>query len=185
MKTLFCKLAIAAIALGFALPVVARAQTGDNDGCTNATLKGDYAFRVSGEILFSDGSITLRNGVAMTHFDGHGNLSQVDFVVSNPPTPGPPPPADPVTNFHVDETGTYTVYPDCTGSAEIDMPPHPGGVVIKLMLVLSDEGHEIHTVVSSLTAPPPPIGRPTIVGVAIQSDAEKLGVAIQDFDRNW
>ena len=51
MKTLFCKLAIAVIALGFALPVVARAQTGDNDGCTNATLKGDYAFRVSGEIL--------------------------------------------------------------------------------------------------------------------------------------
>ena len=51
----------------------------------------------------------------MTHFDGHGNLSQVDFVVSNPPyAPGPPPPPprlDPVTNplFNVDETGTYTV----------------------------------------------------------------------------
>ena len=49
MKTLFCKLAIAAIALGFALPVVARAQTGDNDGCTNATLKGDYAFTIQGQ----------------------------------------------------------------------------------------------------------------------------------------
>ena len=37
----------AAIALP-ALSDVARAQNGDNDGCTNATLKGDYAFSVKG-----------------------------------------------------------------------------------------------------------------------------------------
>src|SRR5260370_35209067 len=36
----------AAIALP-ALGGVARAQSTDNDGCTNATLKGDYAFAVT------------------------------------------------------------------------------------------------------------------------------------------
>ena len=42
-------------------------------GCTNATLKGNYAFTVSGEIFLAtpDGLVTVqRQGVAMTHFDG-------------------------------------------------------------------------------------------------------------------
>ena len=74
----------------------------------------------------------------MTHFDGHGGLSQVDFVViAIHPCVGDAPQSrhDPITNsFNIDESGKYTVYPDCTGSAEIDMPPQrASGVVIKLM----------------------------------------------------
>ena len=62
---------------------VALAQSGDNDGCTNATLFGDYAFRVDGQLLPPGGLPIARQGVAMTHFDGAGGLTQVDFVMSN------------------------------------------------------------------------------------------------------
>jgi hypothetical protein len=47
----------------------ARAQSTDNDGCSNATLAGDYAFTVSGKIFLPSGIIVEREGIAMTHFD--------------------------------------------------------------------------------------------------------------------
>ena len=50
--------------------------------CSNHTLHGDYAFRVSGEV-FTPGDIVNRDGIAMTQFDGNGNLTQVDWVVAN------------------------------------------------------------------------------------------------------
>jgi hypothetical protein len=172
----FSKLMIGLAAL-LALGGAAPAQSRDNDGCSNATLRGDYAFRVSGEILTPTGGIAqLRDGVAMTHFDGNGGLTQVDFVVSNPAPAGPTPATDPVTGFHTDETGTYEVFGDCTGKAEIDMPPHPGGAVIKLMFVIGDHGRTIHTIVTSLTPP----GANQSVPVAIHSDAEKVGESRED-----
>lgn len=64
---------------------VALAQSGDNDGCTNATLFGDYAFRVDGRLLPPGVAPIEREGVAMTHFDGMGGLTQVDFVMSRRP----------------------------------------------------------------------------------------------------
>ena len=75
---------------------VAGAQ--DNDGCSNATLNGDYAFTVSGQIYkpVPTGSsvevVMVREGIAMTHFDGEGKLSQVDYVLSSPNTPPVPAP---------------------------------------------------------------------------------------------
>ena len=107
----------------------------------------------------------------MTHFDGRGGLTQVDFIVANPAPVAPLPPTDPVTGFHTDETGTYQVFSDCTGKFEIDMPPHPGGAVIKAMLVIANHGRTIHTIVSSLTPP----GAAEPVHSAIHSDAEKVG----------
>jgi hypothetical protein len=46
------------------------AQGSDNDGCSNSTLKGDYAFTISGQVFNPDGTSTLVNGVAITNFDG-------------------------------------------------------------------------------------------------------------------
>jgi hypothetical protein len=165
----------------------AQAQGTDNDGCSNSTLQGDYAFTVSGQIFHQNGTVETRTGVAMTHFDGSGGLRQVDFVMTFPdkngqasPVPGP---SDPTTNFHVNETGTYTVYRDCTGTAEINMPapPVPGatGAKIVLMFVLSDHGRSIHTVVSSLI---PPSTQPPINGALIHSDGHKLGRVPEDHD---
>jgi hypothetical protein len=141
-------------------------QLSDDDPfvCSNQTLEGDYGFTIHGQVTTPVGAIN-RDGVAMTHFNGNGNLTQVDFVLSNgtPDSPG----------FRTGQTGTYTVNPDCTGSAEIDFPAPPGashGAVIKLMFVLTNHGRQIHTVVSSLIPP----GAPGPLPAAIHSDAERL-----------
>jgi hypothetical protein len=55
----------AAIALP-ALTGMARAQSTDDDGCTNATLKGDYAF-----VVGPSGPFVLGIG----RFDGKGNYT--------------------------------------------------------------------------------------------------------------
>ena len=176
---------LAALITVLALSGAARAQSSDNDGCSNSTLKGDYAFTISGQISNPDGTSTLINGVAITNFDGKtdsqgkGGLTQVDFVVSVPPTPGPPPPTDATTGFRTQESGTYQVFPDCTGQATVNFPPHPGGLVIQLAFVLSTHGSKLHTVVSALTPPGAPGPVP---GVVVHSDAEKIGKIRQDHD---
>jgi len=153
------------------VPAVCLGQSGDNDGCSNATLTGDYTFTISGQVLPPGAPPIQRDGVAMTRFDGKGGLTQVDFIMGNGvPTPGP---SDPLTGFHTGESGNYVIFPDCTGKAEIRFPAPPGstGAVIDLMLVLSNHGRTIHTIVSRLVPP----GSANAVPVSIHSDAEKLG----------
>ncbi len=171
MKSILRKSMLAGIFLLGFLSVAVRAQNTDNDGCSNRTLKGDYAFTVSGTIWVTDPEGVLeevqRGGVAMTHFDGAGNLSQVDYVIAghnNLPTP-PAPPSDPVTGFHTMETGNYTVYSDCTGTFTIKSP----GTVIITKFVLSNHARAIHTIVTSLTLPSGP------VTALIHSEGHKLG----------
>lgn len=162
---------IALMAIAAALPLCAQAQSNDNDGCTNATLVGDYAFRLSGQLLPPNAAPVSRDGIAMTHFDGIGGLTQVDFVMSNGVELAGVP--DPITGFHIKESGWYHVNSDCTGSAEIRFPAPPGvdsGAVINLMFVLSDHGRLIHTIVSSALPP----GSTMPVPVSIHSDGEKL-----------
>ena len=177
--------ALAALITVLALSSAARAQGSDNDGCSNSTLKGDYAFTLTGQILGPDGTSTLVNGVAITNFDGKtdahgkGGLTQVDFVVNNPPVPGAGgEPTDPLTGFRTQESGTYQVFPDCTGQATINFPPHPGGFAIQYTFVLSNQGHKIHFVVSALT---PPFA-PGPIPAAIHGDAEKLARISHDRD---
>jgi hypothetical protein len=164
------RIAIAACAL--IIPAVAFAQTGANDGCTNATLKGDYGFRVTGNVLNAAGTpVQNREGVAMTHFDGKGNLTQVDFtMVNGVPQSGP---SDPVTGFYIDEWGTYTVNSDCTGSAVIHFPVPPGGTSgaeLNVVFVLSNGWRTIHAIVTKAIPP----NSSTPVPVSIHGDAEKL-----------
>ncbi|MBV9301786.1 MAG: hypothetical protein JOY62_17625 [Acidobacteriaceae bacterium] len=163
---------IAVAASALFIPATTFAQGNDHDGCSNETLKGDYAFRISGNILNSEGApVVNREGVAMTHFDGNGELKQVDFVMANGLAQRGP--ADPVTKFHIDEWGTYTVNSDCTGSAVIHFPAPPhgsSGAEIELMFVLSEGGRTIHTIVTKLTPP----DTTKSVPVSIHSDGEKL-----------
>jgi hypothetical protein len=111
-------------------------QAGAEGGsdCSNHTLHGDYGFTIDGTILAGPAPILLR-GVAMTHFDGHGHLTQVDFATFNG-VPGWPDwrPA----------TGTYEVNADCTGRAEIIPPTGPS---LQLRLVVFDRGNQVATVV--------------------------------------
>jgi hypothetical protein len=162
-----------------------RAQSGDNDGCSNATLAGDYAFTISGQIFVPNGPTIQREGIAMSHFDGAGNLSQVDFVLSSPNAVAPPGfslPIDPVTGFHVQEKGTYTVYSDCTGTFIINFPPATSsigpipGALIVAKFVLSNGGRSIHTIVTSLTPP----GAPGPIPALIRSEGHKLQPLLTD-----
>ena len=118
---------------------------GDDTKCTNRTLLGDYGFAIEGVISAIPGvplppgaALQLR-GVAMTHFDGKGKLTQVDHVVVN----GTPPPVE-----WAPGSGPYTVNPDCTGTAVINVPGNPLAPV-KLHFVVVRQGREIRTVVGA------------------------------------
>lgn len=163
----------------------ARGQSSDSDGCSNAALTGDYAFTISGQIFIPNGSTIEREGIAMTHFDGAGNLSQVDFVLSSPNALAPPGfslPTDPLTGFHTQETGTYTVYADCTGTFTINFPPAASsigpipGAVLVAKFALSNRGRSIHAVVTSLTPP----GAPGPIPAVIRSEGHKLQPPLTD-----
>ena len=137
--------------------------------CSSETLKGDYAFRVSGEI-FAGTSLIYRDGIALTSFDGSHLLTQVDYVLANGvPVAGP----TDANGFHTDETGTYSVNENCTGQAEINFPTPPGGTsgaVLKLFLVISDDGRQLNTIVTSITPP----NTTTAVPANIHSDAVRV-----------
>jgi hypothetical protein len=127
-----------------ALSGVARAQSTDNDGCTNATLRGDYAFSVIDFIL-------PQVVVGIGRFDGKGGFTQVDYIGDSLRTTG-------AITFRGGETGSYTVNPDCTGSQEIklNVPGVPTGTshgVIENMFVISGGGRSIHGVVAEVTPP--------------------------------
>jgi hypothetical protein len=103
--------------------------------CSNRTLRGDYGFYIGGQVLAGPHAGILR-GVAMTHFDGDGKLSQVDFATIN----GIPTGSDwrPVS-------GVYDLNPDCTGTAELH--PSDGSPTLHLRLVVVDRGKQIRTIV--------------------------------------
>jgi hypothetical protein len=127
---------LAAIA-SLALTGAAWAGGTDDFGCSNAALKGLYAFGVT--------NLTTQQVVAgIKVFDGNGNLTQRDYTGNSVPAEFSPP---------GQETGTYTVNPDCTGSMVINLNVPGGGGVIQILFVISNGGRHIHEVVSQLTPP--------------------------------
>jgi hypothetical protein len=123
----------------------AMAQSADRH-CSDQTLLGDYGFTIEGVIL---GPNLPVRGLDMAHFDGKGNITQVDHIVTNglPPaqewTPG---------------TGTYTVNPDCTGVAVINSGSTP--FPLNLHFVVVRQGKEIRQVVDANAV--------TAVGIRVQ-----------------
>jgi hypothetical protein len=77
MKTWFWNGMIAALIALPALSGVARADSDHSDGCTNATLKGEYAFGVTSYTPpnLPDGPPAVVAGIKV--FDGKGNLTSV------------------------------------------------------------------------------------------------------------
>jgi hypothetical protein len=131
-----------------ALSGLARAQNTDDDGCTNATLKGDYAFAVNAWIGQPPTPLFV---VGIARFDGRGGFTQVDYIGDSLRTRGQ-------TDFSTGETTTYRVNSDCTGSGEIhfNVPGVPAGTshgVTKIVFVISHGGRSVHQVVSESTPP--------------------------------
>lgn len=150
------KFSIAAAAT-FAIFGAASALAQNPLQCSNATLIGDYAFTLSGQILAPPPAAGIVTGVALTHFDGQtnaesqGSMTQVDHVIHNGVAPA---------EDWRPGSGPYQVNPDCTGWMTITPEPtNPadGGAEIKLYFVIGDNGNTIHTVVS---------GSPTVAAFA-------------------
>jgi hypothetical protein len=166
VKTLLAKAALAAAALLLVLPSSTKAQDGKKDGCSLATLHGDYGFTISGQITGgpSPGPV---NGVALTTFDGQGGLLQTDFVVKSGA------PAGPLDAFRTGENGTYSVNSDCTGTATIHFPDVKPPQEIVLMFVIVNHGRGIRTVVAALYVGPG-IATMTPTPAQITSEATKI-----------
>jgi hypothetical protein len=154
----FSILSATAIAL---LSLSGAAQAGGPGGpgrpgglCSNETLKGPYGFTGHGEILGLIGpdnkvhafaSTLILDDVALVTFDGAGNFSRTDFgVIGGLPKGGQ-------TTFNPNQSGTYTVNPDCTGTMKVVYTaggPVPAGVETDLQMVVAQDGTLIESVVS-------------------------------------
>ena len=113
------------------------AQT-DSPFCNNALIAGNYGFVVQGTKLIGPGPTGAQVGIAMAHFDGNGNFTQIDTITIG---------GLEVSNFsHAPATGIYTVNPNCTGSFTITF--HDGRPTVTTSFVVVDNGNEIDTVVT-------------------------------------
>lgn len=113
-------------------------------GCSNASLNGDYGFSLTGtrpSAPTPGAAIETVIGTAMTHFDGQGNLTQIDNIHGA------------ITGFTAPDragSGNYSVDSDCTGTMTLSSSGSP---TLTLHIVVVDNGNEVRTVVVS----PPPV----------------------------
>jgi hypothetical protein len=115
------------------------AVTADEQGavrCSNRSLRGAYGFNIDGQIFPPGAPPLVLRGVAMTHFDGEGGLTQVDHATFN---------GVPRWQGWRPAVGSYGVNPDCTGTAQII--PSDGSPTLNLHLVVFDRGRQVRTIV--------------------------------------
>ena len=123
------------LALAAAIVCVHAVAESPNARCSNRTLSGDYGFTIEGTVV---GPNILIRGLALQHYDGHGNITQVDHVLDD----GMPP-----TQEWAPGSGTYSVNPDCTGSASIISSSNPFPLNVHFVIV--NNGNEIRQVVDA------------------------------------
>ncbi len=136
--------AVVALCSANVLNQCALAQT-DDHRCSNWLIQGTYGFTIEGQKLGGPGPTGPQVGVAITTFDGEGNLSQLDSVVIG---------GSQVSDFsHPPASGTYSVSANCTGTFTIEFQDGRPPVTVDFVVV--DDGGEIDTVV---LAPPGVVG---------------------------
>lgn len=130
-------------------------------GCTDMTIAGRYAFTITGSILAPAPVAGPVAGVALTTFDGYGNLIQVDHVTHNGVLP---------VEAWRPATGTYSVNSDCTGTFTFTpAPTNPAdnGPALTVFFVISQSGAQIHTAVSGSPNTPPFVASINSTGVRV------------------
>jgi len=131
-----------ALAAAIASPALSGFALAESTGCSNATLKGDYAFSV----VDNDPPPALLVAIGIGRFDGNGGFSQIDYrgdslgLDPNNPAAG---------NFVGGENGSYQVNHNCTGSQVVDLGP----LTVENRFVISDGGRAIHAVVARAKLP--------------------------------
>jgi hypothetical protein len=128
---------------GFSLLFLAASTQGfaqsDSPRCNARLIAGTYGFALTGNKLAGNGPVGPQVGVAMTHFDGDGSLTQIDTVTVAGKV---------VADFtHTPANGTYSVNPDCTGTFTLDFTDGRPNVVANFVVVRN--GMEIDAVVIS------------------------------------
>jgi hypothetical protein len=147
MKSWLWKGMLAATIALLALSGAVWAQS--DEGCSNATLKGEYAFAVTAYTPPGLPAGPPQVVAGIVTFDGKGKFTQRDYVGDSLRTRDQ-------TDFSTGETGTYAVNSDCTGSEVINLnvpgtpPPHG---VIQTVFVISGGGRSFHGVVSKFIPP--------------------------------
>jgi hypothetical protein len=127
-----------------ALGASAMAQSATSEShegrCSNRTLSGEYGCSTQGVLLNVPDLPPAATfvGVTTSTFDGKGNLTGTEHVVVN----GLPFNAGFATN-----TGTYSVNPDCTGTAIVNTANSP--VSLNLFFVIVDNGKEFREVLNT------------------------------------
>ena len=114
----------------------ARAQSVDG-ACSNRTVQGNFGFAADGVLIGVPGlpAEAKFRSVGITHFDGKGNLGWLENTVVN---------GIPLNANWTAASGTYTVNPNCTGTAVVNTPNSP--VPLNLAFVVVKLGTEIHSV---------------------------------------
>ncbi len=108
---------------------------GCRTNCSLHSLKGCFGSTITGNLVGGPLAGPVA-GIVLQKFDGEGGLTQVDTVSINGTL---------IANER-SATGTYTVNPDCTGSATIDFPEQPP---LQLNFVLVDHGRELRAVTTN------------------------------------
>lgn len=135
MKKLCIGTMLVFVALGSAGAMYAQGPS-PSRFCNNQLIAGAYGFFLQGTKLAGTPA-GAQVGVAMTEFDGAGNLTQIDTVTIGGNT---------VADFtHKPATGTYSVNADCTGTFTIKFTDGRPTVVTNFVVV--SNGNEIDTVV--------------------------------------
>ena len=147
MKSWIFKRTLAAAIILPALSGAAWAGGSDDLGCSNATLKCDYAFAVLTIVAASPPGPGVVVGLGTfdgkTAKDGTGGFTQIDYPGNGGTDLG----LD--EKFRTGQTGRYTVNPNCTGFMTINLG---GGVgVTTNAFVISNGGRAVRAVIAGFT----------------------------------
>jgi hypothetical protein len=111
------------------------ADEANSKTCNAATIKGSYGYTASASrpaSMIPGAPIVEGRILGRRTFDGQGNFTQVDSAkgVNMPALIDQP------------GSGTYTVNPDCTGTAFLTVPSQPGAAEFRFVIV--NNGKEIY-----------------------------------------
>lgn len=123
--------AVTALVLGIA-PMAKAADK----GCSNASLRGTFAFRGTGVVFDASGVVTLDVVFAQT-FDGNGALTATGLQSHNGHI------------LKVTQTGAYTVNPDCTGTYTALVSPV--GLTVHFFFIIADGGNDLEVLATDPT----------------------------------
>jgi hypothetical protein len=123
----FTMAAVTALALG-----IAPTAKADDKGCSNAILRGTFAYTSTGSIATPPVVAGPFVEVGTQTFDGQGVTTATATLSQNG------------NILTVNITGTYTLNPDCTGTFTLQVSPID--VTVHVFFVLDDSGNEFQAI---------------------------------------